>query len=73
MHRINIQLGRYDASYGLLLKGHGKGTFKSIPGAESGFSVKGEVRSLRKVQIGGKVYYLAIRNNDTIEAFTTNQ
>lgn len=72
LYRINIQLGRYDASYGLLLKGRKNGRFLPVPAATSGFSVKGEVRALKEFNIGGKVYYLAIRNNDTIEAFTTN-
>jgi enediyne biosynthesis protein E4 len=72
LHRINIQMGRHDASYGLWLKGLKSGGFKAMPAVESGFSVKGEVRALRSLNIGGKVYYLAIRNNDTIEAFTTN-
>jgi len=67
---VNIQMGRYDASYGLLLKGDGKGNFKPVSSVHSGFSVKGEVRALRKVIINAKDYYLTIRNNDTIEAFT---
>jgi enediyne biosynthesis protein E4 len=70
---INIQLGRYDASYGLFLKGKGNGTFTVVPAFISGFSVSGEVRSLKKMTIGGKVHYLAIRNNNTIEAFTIKQ
>jgi hypothetical protein len=73
LHRINIQLGRYDAGYGLWLKGKQEGGFKAIPAEESGFSVAGEVRALSTINIGGKVYYLAIRNNNTIEAFTTKQ
>jgi len=67
---INIQMGRYDAGYGFLLKGNGKGGFNALTPPRSGFSVKGETRALRKIRIGKKDYYLAIRNNDTIEAFT---
>jgi enediyne biosynthesis protein E4 len=70
---INIQMGRYDASYGTLLAGNGKGNFKSIPPVKSGFSIKGQVRSIRTIEIGGKAYYLAIRNNDTVEVFTRNK
>jgi hypothetical protein len=67
---INIQMGRYDASYGALLLGDGKGNFKAVPATGSGLSVKGEVRHLRKIKIGANDFYLAVRNNNTIEAFT---
>lgn len=70
---INIQMGRYDASYGLLLTGDGKGNFKSIPSVKSGFSVNGEVRSIYSARIDGRVYYLCVRNNDTVKVFTRNQ
>ncbi len=67
---VNIQMGRYDASYGLLLKGDGKGNFKPVPAIRSGFSVRGEVRSLKKINVNGRDFYLTVRNNDTLEAFT---
>jgi hypothetical protein len=66
----NIQMGRYDASYGLLLKGNGKGNFTSVPAIQSGFSVKGEVKAIRKVKVEDKIYYFIIRNNDTVATFT---
>ena len=40
------EVGIYDASYGLLLKGDGKGNFNSVSSQNSGISVKGEVRNL---------------------------
>lgn len=70
---INIQMGRNDASYGLYLKGDGKGNFKAMPATESGFVVKGETRKLVEINIGGRMHYLAVRNNDTIELFTLNK
>jgi hypothetical protein len=66
---INIQMGRNDASYGLFLKGKGNGEFNSLSQAESGFTIKGETRKLKRIIISGKPYYLAFRNNDTIEIF----
>jgi hypothetical protein len=68
---VNIQMGRYDAGYGLLLTGDGRGGFKAVSAAESGFSVKGETRALRTVHLGGKTVYVAVRNNDTPEFFVT--
>jgi hypothetical protein len=70
---INIQMGRYDASYGCLLEGDGKGNFKAVPSYVSGFSVRGETRHLEKISVQGKTYYLAIRNNDTIKAYLQKQ
>jgi hypothetical protein len=63
-------MGRYDASYGLVLTGDGKGNFHPVPAVQSGFSVKGETRSIRTIHVNGKVYYLAVRNNDTIIPFS---
>ncbi len=41
-----IRLGRYDASYGMLLRGDGNGQFEYVPQDASGFAVRGAVRSL---------------------------
>lgn len=70
---INIQMGRYDASYGLYLKGNGKRGFTAVNPMNSGFSVKGEVRALRKIRLANRDYYVAVRNNDTLEIFTLQQ
>jgi hypothetical protein len=70
---INIQMGRNDASYGLYLKGTGKGSFESVPAIHSGFSVRGEVRKILKVKAGDRLLFIAVRNNDTLSAFTLNQ
>ena len=67
---VNIQLGRYDASYGLFMKGNGQGNFQPYPPDESGLSIKGETRTLKKVVVGNVVYYLAVKNNSQMEAFT---
>jgi hypothetical protein len=66
---VNIQRGRYDASYGSLLEGNGKGKFTAVPAAKSGFSVHGQVRHLRQIILNNHTYYMAVRNNDTVEFF----
>jgi hypothetical protein len=66
---INIQMGRNDASYGLLLLGNGKGGFTSTPAVQSGFNVQGEVRKLLKLNVGGTIHFVAIRNNDSVQSF----
>jgi enediyne biosynthesis protein E4 len=41
-----IRLGRFDANYGLLLKGNGSGGFQYIHQSISGFNLQGDVRSV---------------------------
>jgi hypothetical protein len=43
--------GRYDASYGLLLKGDGKGGFTPFPASVSGISIAGDARSTALIRI----------------------
>ncbi|WP_159468191.1 VCBS repeat-containing protein [Dyadobacter sp. 3J3] len=44
--RARLRFGKYDANYGILVKGDGKGNFKYIPQDKSGFALKGDVRSV---------------------------
>ncbi|GAA4438688.1 VCBS repeat-containing protein [Pontibacter saemangeumensis] len=46
MNKARLRFGEYDASYGVLLQGDGKGNFSYIPQSKSGLQVKGDVRSL---------------------------
>lgn len=66
-YQNNIQLGRYDASYGLLLTGMADKSFKAAAPASSGLSIPGQTRRLRTIQVGGRKYLLAVRNNDTVK------
>ncbi len=43
--RSKLRLGKFDANYGTLLKGDGKGGFTYIPQTVSGFDIRGDVRS----------------------------
>lgn len=40
------EVGRYDASFGAVLKGDGKGSFSSLPPAVSGLKIDGEIRDM---------------------------
>jgi hypothetical protein len=42
---FKIRLGKFDANYGVLLAGNGKGNFKYVPQSKSGFNIWGDVRS----------------------------
>ena len=69
---VNIQMGRNDASYGLILKGDGHGNFKPMPSRESGVSIPGQIRRFERIRVKDKIHYLAIRNNDTVESLTVD-
>lgn len=45
-YQTEVSTGRTDASLGLLLKGNGKGNFKSIPAYKSGLLMEGDVKSM---------------------------
>lgn len=63
------EVGIYDASYGLFLKGDGKGGFQPISAAQSGFSVKGEIRDMISIKIGGRPHVIIAKNNAPVEIF----
>ena len=46
INEARIRLGKYDAHYGVLLKGDGNASFDYIPQHESGLSLRGDVRSV---------------------------
>ena len=66
------EVGIYDASYGLLLKGDGKGNFQSVKPAESGFFIKGAVRDIISIKKAKKRVIIVAKNNDAMEMFNLN-
>ena len=63
------EAGIYDASYGVLLKGDGKGGFMTIPSGQSGFFIKGAVRDMLIIKSKKKNLLLVARNNEPIKIF----
>jgi hypothetical protein len=53
INRSRLKFGKNDANRGVLLKGNGKGNFTYISPPQSGFNIKGDVRSA--VTIGNKM------------------
>ncbi len=67
---VLTELGRYDASYGLLLTGDGHGHFTPVPSAQSGFFAKGQVRAMQSVHFpNGKTRLVLAKNNDKAQVF----
>jgi len=46
INHARLRFGKFDANYGVLLKGDGKGGFSYIPQNKSGFNIWGDVRSV---------------------------
>ncbi|AFK02771.1 ASPIC/UnbV domain protein [Emticicia oligotrophica DSM 17448] len=66
--------GRFDASYGVFLKGKGKGVFQSIKTSDSGFKTVGQVRKMYKLKTGANKEVLVLaKNNDKAQVFGFNK
>ncbi|HYK55614.1 MAG TPA: RNA-binding protein, partial [Flavisolibacter sp.] len=60
-----IKFSRYDANHGMLFLGNGKGSFCYVPQYQSGFDIKGDVRSAIKLND----LLLFGMNNDKVKAY----
>jgi hypothetical protein len=62
------QLGRSDASLGLLLKGKGDGSFEAISNDKLGLYIDGDIRNMVMLQNGSKEkLFIIARNNDAVQ------
>jgi enediyne biosynthesis protein E4 len=61
---VQPELGRMSASYGLLLRGDGKGNFTPVPGRSSGFVVPGQTRDIQRIRTARGDLFVVARNND---------
>ena len=61
-------LGRYDAGYGLLLRGAGDGRFAAVDVERSGVVIAGQVRHMKLLRhAGGDRLIVVARNNDKLQ------
>jgi len=61
---VQPEIGRMSASYGLVLRGDGKGNFTPLRTVESGFFVPGQARDIARIQTRDGPRYVVTRNND---------
>jgi hypothetical protein len=64
LDEVSMDIGAMHASYGLVLKGDGRGNFKPIPATTSGFFVPGQTRDIQRVRTRNGALYIVARNND---------
>ena len=68
-YQAAVMTGRYDASYGLLLKGNGKGVFDPVSPAVSGLILDGDVRDLKVVHTAAGRRLVVGVNDGPIKVF----
>lgn len=73
LYNVKPEAGRYDASYGVFLKGLGNGQFDVIPTNESGLLLDGEIRDFGWISINEKKLLAVIRNNASMQFFKFNK
>ncbi|WP_097129356.1 VCBS repeat-containing protein [Spirosoma fluviale] len=68
---VLTEVGRYDANFGLLLTGNGKGSFVATKPSETGFFVRGQVRRMQTGRSqNGKQFVVLAKNNDKAQVFS---
>jgi len=61
---VKPEIGRMAASYGLFLRGDGRGGFTPVATEHSGFFVPGQARDIQRIRSSGGDVYIVARNND---------
>lgn len=69
LYNSKPEMGRYDASYGTLLSGNGKGAFKLIPSTESGLMLDREVRAIEMISTPIGKQIVVANNDDKVQTF----
>ena len=72
LYNAEVETPRNDASYGLWIKGDGKGGFNSILPRESGLVMRGDIRNMKIIQVGEEVNLLVAKNNDQLQLIKIN-
>ncbi|MRX40270.1 hypothetical protein GJU43_13365 [Flavobacterium sp. LC2016-23] len=72
MYNSEVETPRNDAGHGLLLKGNGKGKFRSVSAIDSGFFTPGDVKNMEKIKVNGKTYLLVTKNNSFLQSVKIN-
>jgi hypothetical protein len=68
-YAMHPHLGRYDASYGLMLRGDGKGGFTSLSIQESGVFIDGNSKGMISMKIGSEEAWVSSVNRGKLHVF----
>jgi hypothetical protein len=67
-----VETPRNDASYGLWLKGDGKGGFRTQLPRESGLVIRGDVRNMKTIQVGQETHLIIAKNDEALQQIKIN-
>ena len=73
LYGVSTYQGRYDASYGLLLRGNGKGKFTAVLPTTSGFLLEEQVRDIKPLKTATGELLLVARNGLPLQLFEANE
>lgn len=73
LHQVKPQAGRYDASYGVMLRQDSTGRYQSVSSRNSGFFADGEIRAIRPLQLNGQQLILIARNDKPLQVFEVRE
>jgi hypothetical protein len=74
LNAVQPDIGRFDAGYGVVLKGDGKGGFDCLSSQQSGLLIRGEGRDVESVNTSkNKKIFLISRNNNSVKVFQQNK
>lgn len=72
LYEAKPEVGIYDASYGVMMKGDGKGGFSALTANRSGINIRGPLRDITDLAGKKNKILLFARNNDTPVILTKN-
>tara|TARA_B100001057_G_C22734441_1_gene905216 strand:- start:292 stop:1194 length:903 start_codon:yes stop_codon:yes gene_type:complete len=72
LYNAEVETPRNDASYGIWLKGDGKGGFKAILPRESGLVMRGDVRNMKIIKVKEETHLLVAKNNEALQQIKIN-
>jgi hypothetical protein len=67
LYSSEVETPRNDAFNGLFIKGDGTGGFQGVPARKSGLYIPGDVKNLLQLNRPEGTYFLAGKNNDSIQ------
>ncbi len=64
-YQVAFNTGRYDASYGMVMMGNGKGNFTPLNFLKSGLIIDGDVKDMKMINVKNKGTVLLVSPNDS--------
>ena len=68
-YRAKPQTGIYAASHGTVYQNINNGRFKALKSKESGIFIKGEIRDIKKIEIGDIEHILVSTSNGNLKCY----